>query len=151
MSLDITAFIDAGGKILSIHQRQSILDELKRFAGKKCRIRIHPSTRTLEQNAYLHAVFTRIASFMYDAGMRCPGDDKFSAEDWKVYFKKKHGLTKVLTLPDGSTETVLVSTAKYNKKEMTQFIEQIRHDDFIIHSGHYILTPEEFKKGKHYD
>jgi len=146
--LDITAYINKKGTLVSSYQHKQVAEALRSFAESKCRILIEPTTRTLDQNSYIHAIFSNIAVFMYEAGIRCPQGDKIAAETWKIYYKKKYGLSKVVTLPDGEIETVIISTAKYNKKQMTDFIEQIRHDDLIIESGHYILTPKEFKEGK---
>ena len=131
---------------VSLFARQAMQNALRGFDGKQCRIRIEPARRSLDQNRYMHAIFSRIAEFMYDAGHSHEGR-KISGDDWKLWYKKKYGLTRPTLSPDGETGTELVTTAKYNKKQMTEFIEKIRSDDLIVASEMYILTPEDYKRG----
>ncbi len=148
MKLDLTAHVDSEGRLTSSFQHQQVTECLKSFADSRCRIRIESSTRTLDQNSYMHAIFAGVADFFFEAGIRDHAGEKITTEAWKMYFKNKHGLTKFVNLHEENEPVeVSVSTAKYNRKDMTEFIEKVRHDDLILDSGFYVMTPEEFKKG----
>lgn len=143
--LDIVTHINAEGYIDSSYHHKQLQEALVNLAGTKARIRIEPAKRTLNQNAYLHAIFSNVSDFMYEAGVRDHQGEKINAEAWKIYFKRKHGLKKTVELPDGEVEEVEVSTAAYNRQQLNNFVELIRHDDLILESGIYIMTPQEFK------
>jgi len=81
----------------------------------ECVVRKVKSKRTLEQNAYLHKLFSDIADFTGDTKKEI----KFlmKAEMLEPVFERK--------LPNGNTMVEYPSTADMSVKELTEFAERV--------------------------
>ena len=101
--------------------QQAEFDLRKGMAGGKSVIlEWKPSTRTLEQNAKIHAMFEEFSQQAEHAGQ------KFSAADWKILLV--HGFGKeVRLLPalDGGVIGVPSKTSEFTKAEGAEFIEYL--------------------------
>jgi len=135
--LDLICRVDENGRI-ELDRSANIREYLQLWCERKCRVRIGHPTRTTNQNAYLHAIFSAISVATLEAGQ------PVTAEALKEYFKRKYGPTSELTMPDGEVVYAPKSTAEYNSGTMTEFIECIRDDQLIKDLRLYIETPEEW-------
>lgn len=118
---------------------------IARYAGKKCTVTISACTRTVDQNALLHAIINDITAAMRDAGVNNPETgDPYTFETWREYFLDKHCPHKEIAIPDGRgvrVKTIRETTTRLNTAEFSALVESIRGDEVLIRRGIYIELP----------
>ena len=86
-----------------------------------CEVIIQPfkSKRSLEQNQRLWKLYNEIADNVWIDGR------KYEAKVWHEYFKTEYLGFDDLTLPNGKTVIIPLSTTKLNTKQMTEYQTKI--------------------------
>lgn len=110
-----------GGK-LQPSTTKAILHTLQPLEGKKCLITIEKlsSKRSLQQNSYLHLLFTIFAEALNDLG------NKFTMEEVKELCKAKFCLIDVINENTGEVLGKRIKgTSEMTKVELGEFIESI--------------------------
>ena len=127
----------------------AIQGAMRRYAGKKCKITVEPTTRTLLQNSTIHGVFQEITDRMAEAGVVNPETgEPYTFDTWREYFLDKHCPRMEITIPRGNgvfKKTVRMSTADMNTAEFAEVLNKIVTAEVLISRGIYI----EIKRKNH--
>ena len=117
------------------------------FKGKKCKVVVGPTDRTLLQNSTIHYVIQEITDQMAEAGVGHPETgEPYSFDTWREYFFEKHCPRKEIPVPAGNgvmVKSVRMSTAELNTVEFNTVLNKIIHDPVLIKRGIYIEIKSE--------
>jgi hypothetical protein len=97
--------------------------------------------RSLNQNSYLHAVFTLCVKGLRDMGY----NEIYDMEDAKTFYKNLYLAYQAPNVMTGEMYPVIRKTSQLSKDEMGVFIDRIRENQLEF-GGNYIPTPEEWKQ-----
>jgi hypothetical protein len=97
--------------------------------------------RTLNQNSYLHVVFTLCVKGLRDMGY----NEIHDKDDAKDFYKRLFLTIERPNVMTGEVYPVKRKTSQLSKDEATEFIERIREHQ-LEWGGNYIPTADEWKQ-----
>ena len=110
---------------VNIHTKDKLASVLAKISASKLPITIeskrYVEKRSLPQNALVHKWFGFIAKEFAMAGGKF-----YTPDQWKDHLKEMFGIRVEVEML-GKTKMVLKSTADYDVKEMSEFMEKIDH------------------------